>query len=116
MTFVPPPFELRRETPLIADYMRLRAVSGLTPSTEASVCLVLDHMDRTNWNGHLVSEGQLIAALAATRELPVERELQFAPDPAASYDAAARTLRTIKTGGVTKFGFVGNERFRTLSD
>lgn len=78
--------------------------------------LVLDQMDRTLWNGHLVSEDQLIAALAATRELPVEPELQFAPEPAASYDAAARTLRTIKTGGVTKFGFVGNERFRTLSD
>jgi len=78
--------------------------------------LVLDHLDRTLWNGHLVSKGQLIAALAATRELPVEPELQFAPDPAASYDAAARTLRTIKASGVTKFGFVGNERFRTLSD
>lgn len=36
MTFVPPPFELRRETPSIADYMRLRAVSGLTPFTEAA--------------------------------------------------------------------------------
>lgn len=78
--------------------------------------LVLDHMDRTLWNGQVVSDGQLVAALAATRQLAVEPELQFAPDPAASYDAAAHTLRTIKASGVTRFGFVGNERFRTFGD
>lgn len=78
--------------------------------------LVLDATDRTLWNGQIVNEGQLVAALTATRQLPVEPELQFAPDPAASYDAAAHTLRTVKASGVTKFGFVGNERFRTFSD
>lgn len=78
--------------------------------------LVLDAMDRTLWNGQIVNEGQLAAALTATRQLPVEPELQFAPDAAASYDAAAHTLRTVKASGVTKFGFVGNERFRTFTD
>lgn len=78
--------------------------------------LVLDALNRTLWNGQIVNEGQLAAALTATRQLPVEPELQFAPDAAASYDAAAHTLRTVKASGVTKFGFVGNERFRTFSD
>lgn len=78
--------------------------------------LVLDALNRTLWNGQIVNEGQLAAALTATRQLPVEPELQFAPDAAASYDAAAHTLRTVKASGVTKFGFVGNERFRTFTD
>ncbi len=32
----------------------------------------------------------------------------------ASYEIAARVLNDIKASGVTKFGFVGNERYRTF--
>ena len=32
----------------------------------------------------------------------------------ASYDLAAKVLQLIKASGVTKFGFVGNERYRTF--
>ena len=78
--------------------------------------LTLDASDRLLWNGTEVTRAELAAALAATRALPIEPELQFAPDAAASYDAAARALATIKASGVTKFGVVGNDRFRTFSD
>ena len=74
--------------------------------------LTLDAGDRLLWNGSAISRAQLAAALAATRRLPVEPELQFAPEAAASYDAAAQALGVIKASGVTKFGFIGNERFR----
>ena len=33
----------------------------------------------------------------------------------ASYDLAAKTLNIIKGSGVTKFGFVGNEKYRQFS-
>lgn len=74
--------------------------------------LALDAQDRPSWNGTLVDGGTLIALLEASARLPVEPELQFAPHPRASYGASARTVSYIKASGVTRFGFVGNERYR----
>lgn len=74
--------------------------------------IVIDAADTIRWNGEPVSSNQLATLLAATREMPVEPELQFEPAPAASYDASAHALGVIERSGVTKFGFVGNERFR----
>ena len=62
-----------------------------------------------------MDRAELVEALAASRRLPVEPELQFAPDAFASYDAAAHTLAVIKATGVTNFGFVGNDRFRAFA-
>ena len=63
------------------------------------------------WNGGVVSEGQLLALLQETRHFPIEPELQFEPEANAGYERAARVLAVIKASGVTKFGFVGNERY-----
>jgi len=76
--------------------------------------LTLDATDRLLWNGTEVSRAELGAPLAATRTLADQPELQFAPDAAASYDAAAHTLQTVKASGVAKFGGVGSERFRSF--
>lgn len=64
------------------------------------------------WNGHAKSEAELAALLAVTRKMKPEPELQFQPEAYASYDQSARTLAIIKRAKVTKFGFVGNERYR----
>ncbi|WP_120717055.1 ExbD/TolR family protein [Tsuneonella amylolytica] len=74
--------------------------------------LSIDNDDTLLWNGAPIAEGALSSTLAATRRLPVEPELQFAPAAGASYDAAAHALSIVKASGVTKFGFVGNEAFR----
>ena len=63
------------------------------------------------WNGGVVSESQLLALLQETRRFPIEPELQFEPEANAGYELAARVLAVIKASGVTKFGFVGNERY-----
>ncbi|MCP5395567.1 MAG: biopolymer transporter ExbD [Sphingomonadaceae bacterium] len=68
--------------------------------------------DQLLWNGDVISEGQLVALLGAVKDMPVEPELQFEPDPLASYDRSARVLQVIKASGVSKFGFVGNEKYR----
>jgi biopolymer transport protein ExbD len=68
------------------------------------------------WNGDAVSPGQLLALLRQTTRLRVEPELQFEPEASASYDLSARVLNVIKGSGVTRFGFVGNERYREFSD
>lgn len=71
--------------------------------------------DTLLWNSEPVSEMQLAGLLAQTRTLAVEPELQFEPDANASYSLSARTLAAIDASGVTRFGFVGNERYRQFA-
>ncbi|MDZ4308874.1 biopolymer transporter ExbD [Allopontixanthobacter sp.] len=74
--------------------------------------VVIDAQDRIYWNGQTVTETELASLLRDTLLLDVEPELQFEPDAMASYRVSARMLNTIKASGVTKFGFVGTERYR----
>lgn len=76
--------------------------------------LVLTAADQILWNGNPVDQGQLITLLSDTTRMAVEPELQFEPEALASYDISAKVLQTIKTSGVTKFGFVGNEKYRSF--
>ena len=75
---------------------------------------VIDARDRIYWNGAPVTEGQVSSLLRDTLLMDVEPELQFEPQAMASYDKSARLMKTIKTSGITKFGFVGNEKYRTF--
>ena len=77
--------------------------------------VVINRNDAVLWNATPVTQAQLARLLRDTRALPVEPELQFEPEADASYDASARTLATIKASGVTRFGFVGNERYRQFA-
>lgn len=77
--------------------------------------VVIDGDDTVRWNDKPVTQSQLAALLQQTRALPVEPELQFEPDANASYNSSARTLATIEASGVTRFGFVGNERYRQFA-
>lgn len=77
--------------------------------------LVLTQADQILWNGTPVDSGQLVTLLAETTRMSVEPELQFEPEAMASYDITAKVLQIIKSSGVTKFGFVGNERYRVFT-
>lgn len=90
---------------------------GNPPPTEDMVDpiknkLVLTSTDQILWNGEAINQGQLVTLLQETTTFPVEPELQFEPEAQASYDLAAKVLQIIKSSGVTKFGFVGNEKYR----
>ena len=52
--------------------------------------------------------------LAESADMEPEPELQFEPEANASYELAAIVLNAIKASGVTKFGFVGNEKYRSF--
>ncbi|MGC1271025.1 MAG: biopolymer transporter ExbD [Croceibacterium sp.] len=67
------------------------------------------------WNGGAINQGQLVANLQQSLTMAVEPELQFEPDSQASYDLSAKVLNIIKASGVTKFGFVGNEKYRAFA-
>ena len=76
--------------------------------------IVLTQNGEILWNGEAINQGQLVRNLQLTRDIAPEPELQFEPAPLASYDLSAKTLNIIKASGVTKFGFVGNEQYRTF--
>ncbi|MEL7445716.1 MAG: biopolymer transporter ExbD [Pseudomonadota bacterium] len=64
------------------------------------------------WNGETITDQQLVTLLNQSLTMRPEPELQFEPFPSASYELSARVLQIIKSTGVTKFGFVGNEQYR----
>ncbi|RDC61051.1 Biopolymer transport protein ExbD [Alteripontixanthobacter maritimus] len=76
--------------------------------------LILTQNDEILWNGEAINEGQLVFNLQESLKFEVEPELQFEPEALASYDISARVLELIKASGVSKFGFVGNEKYRTF--
>ena len=63
------------------------------------------------WNGAAVDRLTLRQYLAASLRMSVEPELQFQPNAAARYLAVDEVLADIRRSGVTKLGFVGNERY-----
>ena len=76
--------------------------------------LVLTATDQILWNAEVIDDGQLRTILQETTTMAVEPELQFEPEANASYDLSAKVLQIIKGSGVTKFGFVGNEKYRVF--
>ena len=73
--------------------------------------IVLTPSNEILWNGTPIRDSELVANLQTSLAMPVEPELQFEPEPVASYDLSAKVLNLIKQSGVTKFGFVGNEKY-----
>jgi biopolymer transport protein ExbD len=73
--------------------------------------VVLTPDNQILWNGNAIDGPTLLSLLQESLTYPVEPELQFQPDPQASYELSAKTLNVIKQSQVTKFGFVGNEQF-----
>ncbi len=92
-----------------------------TPSPPTSIVvepiknkLVLTANNEILWNGQLINEGNLVSLLNQSKAIQPEPELQFQPEARASYELSANVLNIIKASGVTKFGFVGNEQYRTF--
>ena len=76
--------------------------------------IVLTPNNEILWNGTPITPNTLVANLQTSLTYSVEPELQFEPEAAASYDLSAKVLNIIKGSGVTKFGFVGNEKYRVF--
>ncbi|WP_295531500.1 biopolymer transporter ExbD [Novosphingobium sp. Chol11] len=67
------------------------------------------------WNGSPQTQGSLVSLLQATKAMTPEPELQFEPEPYASYLIANQILKIITQTKVSKFGFVGNEKYATFT-
>lgn len=66
------------------------------------------------WNGTPTDGQGLATLLDQTKGITPEPELQYEPAQFAAYEDAVLVLNIIKNSGVTKFGFVGNERYRVF--
>ena len=77
--------------------------------------IVLTPTNQILWNAVPISDNELTRNLQETLRLPIEPELQFEPEANASYELSAKVLNVIKSSGVTKFGFVGNDKYRTFT-
>lgn len=74
--------------------------------------LVLTQNDEILWNAEPIDQSTLVSLLNESLAIQPEPELQFEPESLASYELSAKVLQIIKSSGVTKFGFVGNEKYR----
>ena len=73
--------------------------------------VVLTADNKILWNGQSITDATLLSLLKQSLTYAVEPELQFEPEDNAAYDLTAKVLNVIKGSQVTKFGFVGNEKY-----
>ena len=73
--------------------------------------LTIDRAGGIAWNGAPIDLATLSVYLDRTQAMTPQPELHFQPDAAARFDLVDRVLATVKRSQVSKFGFVGNERF-----
>jgi biopolymer transport protein ExbD len=91
-----------------------------TPPTDAPKIdpvknkVVLNTQNVILWNGSPQTQGGLVSLLQATKRMSPEPELQFEPEPYASYEVSNQILKIITDTKVSKFGFVGNEKYATF--
>lgn len=77
--------------------------------------LVVERGGELTWNGSRVSEAQLAGLLSQVRGMKPEPQVQFRPDPDASYQSSARVLQLVKASRITNFGFLDTQRHRSFS-
>ena len=65
---------------------------------------------RLAWDGVAIADAALPAKLTAMKQGPAA-DLQIAANAEARYERFDQTLATIKRAGITRLGFIGNERF-----
>lgn len=68
------------------------------------------------WDGRPISDARLPAILARHAADPAEPELHIAAAAETRYERVDALLATVLRAGVTRTGFVGNERFARMLD
>ncbi|HEX8839098.1 MAG TPA: biopolymer transporter ExbD [Sphingomicrobium sp.] len=66
------------------------------------------------WNGVVLDRGQLRQELAASRQMRPSPELHVQPAPDARHGDVDEVLVAIKREQISRFGFVGNEQYRSV--
>ncbi|MEO7469599.1 MAG: biopolymer transporter ExbD [Pseudomonadota bacterium] len=101
--------------PMMTHKVPIDLPTGGKPTTESNVIhrIDLNAAGQISLDGAPVDLAGLRARLDTIRADP-NVQLQFSTDGAARYERFDQTLAVIKRAGITKLGFVGNERFRNF--
>ena len=78
--------------------------------------LDLDAAGRLFWDGRPIADADLTPLLLRMAADPAEPELHIAADGETRYERVDETLAAIGRAGITRMGFVGNERFAEMMD
>ena len=103
--------------PVATHKLPLDLPAGPNPATPAPVHrLDIDASGRLSWDGRAIADAELrprLVRMAADPALPV---LHFAADAETRYARVDETLAVVLGAGVTRMGFVGNERYLPMLD
>jgi biopolymer transport protein ExbD len=95
--------------------LTLPQVTDLGPKVPPVIHLIdLDAAGAVAWDGTPVDTKALEARLAAVQSDP-NVQVQIRADAAARYERFDQTLAVIERAGITKLGFIGNERFKDFT-
>ena len=89
--------------------------TGKTQPDSVKNSLAITEAGAILWNGRTVDGRELAGLLGLVRALRPEPEVQFRPEAKASYERTAVVLQIVKASGITRFGFVDGEKYRTFS-
>ena len=78
--------------------------------------LDLDAAGRLAWDGQPIEEAALAPRLARLAADPSNPELHISAAAETRYERVDETLAAVARAGVTRMGFVGNERFAAMLD
>ena len=78
--------------------------------------LDLDAAGQLFWDGRPIADAALTPLLVRMAGDPAQPELHIAADGETRYERVDETLAAIARAGVTRMGFVGNERFANMMD
>jgi biopolymer transport protein ExbD len=78
--------------------------------------LDLDIAGRLFWDGQAITEAQLPQRLAALGADPADPDLHIAAEAETRYERVDETLAEVKRAGITRLGFIGNQRFESELD
>ena len=78
--------------------------------------LGIDAAGRLSWDGNAIADAELTPRLAAMARDPADPVLYLAPEAETRYERVDRTLAVVMRAGITRLGFVGNDRFNRMLD
>jgi biopolymer transport protein ExbD len=100
--------------PVMTHSVKINLPQGVPPPSlvpPETHQLTLDSAGRLGWDGAPISEATLGGRLAAFRAAAPDGILYFRTDGEARYEDFDRILADVKRAGITRLGFLGNDRF-----
>ncbi|HEV2865632.1 MAG TPA: biopolymer transporter ExbD, partial [Allosphingosinicella sp.] len=103
--------------PIATHKVPLDLPGAATAPREALVHRIdLDAAGQLYWDGAAIADAALPPRLAQLASDPSNPELHIAAQAETRYERVDETLAAVRRAGVTRMGFVGNERFAEMMD